>query len=86
MAIHFQFSKEPRNVEDKASIMAHASSDACGVLFETLSDLQNHVRSWCYGGSNTKRHRLESQSSDEEENGTIALINIANEIKHEGEE
>ena len=50
---HFQFSKEPLNVEDMASIMARASCDECGVLFETLSDLQNHVRHWCYGGSDT---------------------------------
>ena len=41
-----------------ASIMARASCDECGVLFETLSDLQNHVRSWCYGGSDKKRPRL----------------------------
>ena len=39
----FQFSKEPINVEDMASIMARASCDECGLLFETLSDLQNHV-------------------------------------------
>ena len=45
----FQFSKEPINVEDMASIMARASCDECGLLFETLSDLQNHVRNWCYG-------------------------------------
>ena len=36
---HFQFSKEPLNVEDMASIMARASCDECGVLFETLSYL-----------------------------------------------
>ena len=29
---HFQFSKEPLNVEDMASIMARASCDECGVL------------------------------------------------------
>ena len=50
------------NVEDMASIMARASCDECGVLFETLFDLQNHVCSWCYGGSDGKRPRLESQS------------------------
>ena len=54
--------------------------------FETLSDLQNHVRNWCYGGSDTKRPRLESQSSEEEENDNIAFINMANEIKEETEE
>ena len=84
--LHFQFSKEHMNVEDMASIMAHASCDECGVLFETLSDLQNHVRNWCYGGSDTKRPRLESQSSEEEENDNIAFINMANEIKEETEE
>ena len=84
--LHFQFSKEPMNVEDMASIMARASCDECGVLFETLSDLQNHVRNWCYGGSDTKRPRLESQSSEEEENDNIAFINMANEIKEETEE
>ena len=45
-----------------APIMARASCDECGVLFETLSDLQNHVHSWCYGGSDRKRPRLESQA------------------------
>ena len=74
------------NVEDMASIMACASCDECGVLIETLSDLQNHVRNWCYGGSDTKRPRLESQSSEEEENDNIAFINMANEIKEETEE
>ena len=52
--LFFQSSKEPMNAEDMASIMARASCDECGVLFETLSDLQNHVRSWCYGGSDRK--------------------------------
>ena len=47
--LQFQFSKEPMNMEDMASIMARASCDECGLLFETLSDLQNHVRNWCYG-------------------------------------
>ena len=41
--LHFQFRKEPMNVEDIASIMARASCDECGLLFETLSDLKNHV-------------------------------------------
>ena len=54
--LHFQFSKEPMNVEDMASIMARASCDECGVLFETFLDLQNHVCSWWYGGSDRKRH------------------------------
>ena len=71
------------NVEDMASIMARTSCDECGVPFETLSDLQNHVHSWCYGGSNRKRPRLESQSSEEEENDNIAFINMANEITEE---
>ena len=31
-ALHFQFSKEPMNVEDMASRMARASFDECGVL------------------------------------------------------
>ena len=74
------------NAEDMASIMARASCDECGVLFETLSDLQNHVCSWCYGGSDRKRPRLESQSSEEEENDNIAFIKMANEIKEETEE
>ena len=74
------------NAEDMASIMAHASCDECGVLFETLSDLQNHVRIWCYGRSDRKRPRLESQSSEEEENDNIAFIKMANEIKEETEE
>ena len=43
LPLHFQFRKEPMNVEDIASIMARASCDECGLLFETLSDLQNHV-------------------------------------------
>ena len=84
--LFFQSSKEPMNAEDMASIMARASCDECGVLFETLSDLQNHVRSWCYGGSDRKRPRLESQSSEEEENDNIAFIKMANEIKEETEE
>ena len=84
--LNFQFSKEPMNVEDMASIMARASCDECGVLFETLSDLQNHVRSWCYGGSDRKRPRLESQSSEDEENDNIAFIDMANQIKEETEE
>ena len=74
------------NVEDMASILARASCDECGVLFETLSDLQNHVRSWCYRGSDRKRPRLESQSSEDEENDNIAFINMANQIKEETEE
>ena len=37
--LHFQFSTEPMNAEDMASIMARASCDECGVLFETLSDI-----------------------------------------------
>ena len=84
--LFFQLSKEPMNAEDMASIMARASCDEWGVLFETLSDLQNHVRSWCYGGSDRKRPRLESQSSEEEENDNIAFIKMANEIKEETEE
>ena len=43
-----------------ASIMAGASCDECGLLFETLSDLQNDVRNWCYGQSDRKRPSLES--------------------------
>ena len=82
----FQFSKEPINVEDMASIMARASCDECGLLFETLSDLQNHVRNWCYGQSDRKRPRLESQSSEEEENDNNAFINMANGIKEETQE
>ena len=74
------------NAENMASIMACASCDECGVLFETLSDLQNHVRIWCYGGSDRKRPRLESQSSEEEENDNIAFIKMANEIKEETEQ
>ena len=81
--LYFQFSRDPMNAEDMASIMASASCDECGVLFETLSDLQNHVRSWCYGGSDRKRLRLESQSSEEEENDNITFIKMANEIKEE---
>ena len=42
--------------------------------------------SWCYRGSDRKRPRLESQSSEEEENDNIALIKMANEIKEETEE
>ena len=84
--LHFQFSKELLNVEDMASVMAHASCDECGVLFETLSDLQNHVRSWCYGGSDRKRPRFESESSEDEENDNIAFINMAYEVKEETEE
>ena len=60
--------------------------DECGMLFETLSDLQNHVRSWCYRGSDRKRPRLESESSEEEENDNIPFITMANEIKEETEE
>ena len=56
------------------------------LLFETLSDLQNHVRSWCYRGSDRKRPRLESQSSEEEENDNIAFIKMAYENKKETEE
>ena len=82
----FQFSEEPINVEDMASIMARASCDECGLLFETLSDLQNHVRNWCYGQSDRKRPRLESQSSEEEENDNNAFNNMANEIKEETQE
>ena len=74
------------NAEDMASIMARGSCDECGMLFETLSDLQNHVRSWCYGGSDRKRPRLESESSEEEENDNSAFITMANEIKEETEE
>ena len=44
--LHFQYSKEPMNDVDMASIMARASCDECGLLFETLSDLQNHVRNF----------------------------------------
>ena len=42
--LQIQFSEEPMNVGEMASIMARASCDECGLLFETLSDLQNHVR------------------------------------------
>ena len=74
------------NVEDMASIIFRASCGECGVLFETLSDLQNHVCSWGYGGSDRKRSRLESQSSEDEENDNITFINMANQIKYETEE
>ena len=74
------------NVEDMASIMAHASCDECRLLFETLSDLQNHFQNWCYGESDRKRPRLELQSSEEEENDNIAFNNMANEIKEETQE
>ena len=83
---HFQFSRESLNVEDMASIMARASCDECGVLFETLSNLQNHVHHWCYGGSDRKRPRFESESSEDEENDNIAFINMVNEVKKEKEE
>ena len=73
-------------MQDMASIMARASCDECGLLFETLSNLQNHVRNWCYGESDRKRPRLESQSSEEEENDNIAFMKMANEIKEETEE
>ena len=66
--------------------MACASCHECCVLFETLADLQNHVRSWCYGGSDRKRPRLGSKSSEDEENDNIAFINMANQIKEETEE
>ena len=56
------------------------------MVFETLSKLQKHVHSWCYGGSDRKRPRLESQGSEEEENDNIAFINMAKEIKEETEE
>ena len=42
------------NVEDVASIKARASCGECGLLFETLSDLQNHVRNWYYGNSDSQ--------------------------------
>ena len=42
--LFFQSSKEPMNAEDMASIMARASCDECGVLFETLSCLQLVLR------------------------------------------
>ena len=74
------------NVEDVASIKARASCGECGLLFETLSDLQNHVRNWYYGNSDRKRARLESQSSEEEENDNPVFITIANEIKEETED
>ena len=45
-------------MEDMASIMARASCDECGLLFKTLSDLQNHVGNWCYGETDRKRPRL----------------------------
>ena len=73
-------------MENMASIMARASCDECGLLFETLSDLQNHVRNWGYGESDRKRPRLESQSYEEEENDNIAFMKMANEIKEETEE
>ena len=69
-----------------ACIMACASCDEYGVLFETLSDLQNNVHSWCYRGSDIKRPRSESESSEDEENDNIAFINMANEVKEETEE
>ena len=37
----------------------------------------------CYEGSVRKRPRIESQSSEEEENDSLAFINMANEIKEE---
>ena len=74
------------NVEDMSSVMGRASCDECEVLFETLSGLQNHIRSWCYGGSDRKRSRLKSQSSEDEENDNIAFINMANQIREETEE
>ena len=83
--LYFQISREPVIAEDMASIMARSSCDECGVLFETLSDLQNHVLSWCYRGSDRKRPRLESESSEEEENENIAFITMDNEIKEETE-
>ena len=67
-------------------LLACASCDECGLLFKTLSDLKNHVRNWCYGESDRKRPRLESQSSEEEENDNIAFMKMANEIKEETEE
>ena len=73
-------------MEDMASIMARASCDKCGVLFEILSDLQNHVRRWCYRGSDRKRPRFESESFEDEKNDNIAFINMANEVKKETEE
>ena len=55
-----------------------------------LTDLQKAINNinvnWCYGGSDRKRPRLESQSSEEEENDNIAFIKMANEIKEETEE
>ena len=36
-----------------------------------------------YGESDRKRPRLESQSSEEEENDNIAFVNMANEIEED---
>ena len=43
----------------------------------------DHVCNRCYGGSDRKRPRLESQSSEEEENDNIGFINMAIKIKKE---
>ena len=83
--LHFQFSKEPMTVEDMASIMACASCDECGLLLETLSDLQNHARNWCYIESDRKRPRLESQCSEVEDEDNIAFINMVNEMRHKND-
>ena len=48
--------------------------------------LQNHVQNWCYGQSDRKRPRLESQSSEEEEHDNNDFINMANDIKEETQE
>ena len=80
----FQFSKEPINVEDMASIMARASCESVVCYLKLY--LTCKIRNWCYGQSDRKRPRLESQSSEEEENDNHAFINMANEIKEETQE
>ena len=48
-----------------SNIVARASCDECGVLFETISDLQRHVCEWCHEGPLSKMPRLEIEDSEE---------------------
>ena len=73
------------NYSMASNIVARASCDECGVLFETISDLQRHVREWCHEGPLSKMPRLEIEDS-EEENGDSAFIEMANEVKEETED
>lgn len=80
------------NNMDKAN-----ACDDCGLLFDSIHDVQRHVKNWCQeNGRNNKRKsdsesepdlkRMRVQDSDEEDDNEEGFINLWKTVKSRGED